>query len=363
MTRVGIITICDPIPNYGNRLQNYAVQIYLKKMGCEVVTYNFEGYEIKLKDRLKHFFHKLTNYRFTKDKFLWTYGFEKRKVFKEFNRKYIRMKYRNSISKGLHKEQDFFVLGSDQVWNTNWFGNNSVKKEAFLLSFAPPEKKVFFSPSFGFSKLPPEWHDWFRINLQNVEHLSVREEAGAQIIYELLGIRPAVLIDPTMMLTPDEWLKISCRPTDMPSTNRYLFSYFIGNKSSNTKEVISDLCSERDLELYSLLERNEPSHYVYGPSEFIYLIAHSELVVTDSFHACVFSILFNKPFIVFARSGKESDLMSRIDSLLEKFDLQHHKYKGTINSNMFEHDYSHAAQYLDEERKKVNLFLSQSFHL
>lgn len=99
------------------------------------------------------------------------------------------------------------------------------------------------------------------------------------------------------------------------------------------------------------------------PSEFIYLIANAKLVMTDSFHACVFSFLFNKPFLVYSREGSEGNMMSRMDTLLGKFDLKRKYVDSGLSNDIFECDYSNGYKQLVKERAKVEAFLHKSLHI
>ena len=100
--------------------------------------------------------------------------------------------------------------------------------------------------------------------------------------------------------------------------------------------------------------------YTCGPSEFLYLIHHARLVCTDSFHACVFSILFDTQFYVFEREDKLESMNSRIETLLNKFDLNEHRKKDYTEYSI-NHDYTNAYKILESERKKFKLFLDNCF--
>ena len=122
------------------------------------------------------------------------------------------------------REKDFFVVGSDQVWNPEWYEDCKIKKEMYLLTFADDSKKICFSPSFSVEKLPSKWEEWFRVNLNKFPRLSVREDTGAKIIENLTGRKAEVLIDPTLMLSKEEWKKLSA---DNKITEKdYILTYF-----------------------------------------------------------------------------------------------------------------------------------------
>lgn len=357
--KVGIVTIFDPNANYGNKLQNYAVYQILLGMGLEPKTLYVEKQGVNLKGRIKFFIHKITNYNFAKNVNYWKYRYEKIKKFDKFNCKYIPNEQIKSFD-NLNKEYDYFVVGSDQVWNPNWY--NRMKKEAYLLNFAKSKQKVCFSPSFGLSELPNEWKEHFRNALKTFPNISVREEAGAKIVKELTGKTAEVLIDPTLMLKKEEWIKIESKPENLDFNQEYILTYFLGGKTKEQEEYIKKIADDNKLTIYNLLDYTEPKLRKIDPAEFIYLIHNAKIVFTDSFHACVFSFIFVKPFQVFPRNGTTGNMMSRIETLLNKFSLQRKLYT-SIENNLFECDYSEGYKQLKEEQDKVKTFLRKSLFL
>ena len=104
--------------------------------------------------------------------------------------------------------------------------------------------------------------------------------------------------------------------------------------------------------------------YATGPSEFLYLEKHAFLVCTDSFHSSVFSILYNRPFVVFDREGNEKNMSSRIDTLLSTFHLINRRYNGiSITKENLEHDYTEADKILEAEKVKSENFLKRALDI
>lgn len=267
----------------------------------------------------------------------------------------------NSLSDISNK--DYYVLGSDQVWNPRWYGTNEMKKDMFLLTFADSMKKVCFAPSFGTDSIPAEWNEWFKTYLNDIPLISVREDAGAKIVKELTDKDAEVIIDPTLMLDIHEWKKIEKCPKNIDCSQPYILSYFLGGFSNRAKRDIYVYTEKYGLNLFDIMDKNNVNLYVSGPDEFIYLIEHASLVLTDSFHACVFAFLFNRPFVVYDRAGTEKGMTSRIDTLLSKLDIQR-KYERLIaEDNLFECDYEEGHRRLQEERHKTDAFLRKSLHV
>lgn len=358
MKKAGIITCCDVNGNYGNKLQNYAVIKLLSKKGIHAQTIITESRKEKnICVFCKIIFSRLLRYKVGKNSQINRIKYFKTK---KFENKYLAFSKLLLKGKDISKDYDYFVVGSDQVWNPSWY--TDLKKEAFLLTFAKPEQKICIAPSFGISELPDEWKPWFKEHLKSFPKISVREEEGAKIIKELTGKDATVLIDPTLMLDVSEWREISQKPKYVDFNKKYILTYFLGGQSEQVQHDLKKYRKEYDLVEYNLNELNGHYPFASDPSEFIYMIEHAALVVTDSFHACVFSFLFCKPFLVYDREGKSSNMMSRIETLLKKFNLERKYVASGIYNEIFECDYENGYKQLEQERKKFNCFLDESLN-
>jgi hypothetical protein len=215
------------------------------------------------------------------------------------------------------KQYDYCVVGSDQVWNPH-FGNY----HQFFLGFAPEEKRLSYAASISTMDIPAEEHDFFVQGIKGMKALSVREQAGADLIEQLTGRKAEVHLDPTLLLTADEWRSVSRKPTWYHG-GEYLLTYFLGRRPSQ----IDAIAEELGLTVVNLLDEAVYEHYVTGVDEFLWAIDHASLVYTDSFHGSVFSILFQTPFVVCDRygtgKGDVSEKMgSRLDTLLGYFGFE-----------------------------------------
>lgn len=358
--KIAIITINEAKPNYGNRLQNYASKVVLEQFGADVSTLCFDKSirHIRILKR-KRWLHKLSFYKLSKSSDYWKYDVERICAFEDFNRRYISQLCIDSCEH-LSEEFDYFAVGSDQVWNANWYEGNSLKKDLYLLTFAKPEQKICMAPSFGIDELPDAWNDYFKKQLPTFPNLLVREKSGADLIYRLTGQKAEIMIDPTLLLTAEDWLKIAQRPKNVDCNKRYILTYFLGGRSKTQDQYIQELTQKYNLTVYNLLDKSNRELFVVDPGEFVYLIAHAELVLTDSFHACVFAFLFHKPFQVFARGGTQTKMFSRIENLLTMLSLER-KYAGSgLKNKLFECDYEVSLKRLESERSKARTFLNRS---
>lgn len=354
-----LITIYSPLPNVGNRLQNYAAQEVLKKLGLEVTTICFEKSILSVPNKIKYFMQRLSGYRLPGDKVFWKLFIPKVCIFNAFNKRYIRTKCIRKIA--TIPEADYYVIGSDQVWNPVWYDEGTFKKEIYLLTFAEPKQKICLSPSFGLNDIPKEWEDWFRNNLLGFPNLAVREDAGAQIIKKLTGQNAEVTIDPTLMLNRTEWDKIAVPPQNIDCERKYILTYFLGGRSQEAEGDLKKFSHKIHADIYHLLDEENPDLYISGPSQFLYLLSHASLIITDSFHACVFSFLYGKPFLVYDRIGSV-DMISRMETLFNKFDLKRKYINSGLPNDLMECNYEYGYHVLEKERKKLMDFLITSMN-
>lgn len=366
MKRIGIITLNGYI-NYGNRLQNYALEQVLKSLNYKVETIlvkesnlnalnrspkkDFIGILKSIVAKALYFPHRIIERKYIN---------KKKQRLKAFSNEYINetdyfISGENINSKVL-KKFDYFVTGSDQVWNPYYNYLSSL----YFLSFTEKHKRISYAASFGISELPKECVPRYRKWLSEMAHLSIREEAGAKLIKELTGREAKVVLDPTLMLTKEQWLSISKQSSNKPG-NKYLLTYFLGSVSKENKIKIKKIAKEKDLEIIHLANIKDKNTYIADPSEFIDYINSADMFLTDSFHGAVFSIILKKPFVVFKRQGSIKSMNSRIETLLSMFQLKDRKWENiSAIADIYNVDYSNIEIILDRERKKSLQFLEES---
>lgn len=345
MKKVGIVTLFGEF-NFGNRLQNYAVQEVLKRYDLDVETIKYLGLNSSVASEAT----EIHRNRLAK--------------FKEFNKNikfsdYIMYK-ENEVPTGFAEQFDYIALGSDQIWN---FTFDKVFSEKAFGSFVPKDKRIAISASFGIDYAPhqgTELYEMCKKEIENIKMISVREEAGKDIIKELTGREDVeVLVDPTMLLENEYWEKVMKKP-DALKTDKFIVKSFLGDVSDDTWREISRIAEENECEIIDISDKNS-QFYDMGPSEFLYLEKNAFLVVTDSFHACVFSILFSTPFIVFKRDDYLKSMHSRIETLLKTFKMEDRIFNGKIDANIFDNNYSKTHEILKQEREKANEFFKKFF--
>jgi len=369
MKKIAIITLSGYF-NYGNRLQNYALETILRHLNFDVETIRVKEINIVNEAIYKRYLHVSLKDFPTKCK---------RKIFFLLNKNYInrckKLRENNfikfsdqylseteywisetTIPPHFADNYDYFVVGSDQVWNPNFPEVSSL----YFLTFAPKKKRIAYAASFGVDFIPEQYESNYKLWLDGMNKISVREEKGSSIVKKLVNKDVPVLLDPTLLLTKEQWLNIVSSKIDLPNAN-YVLTYFLGEVSRAQIKQIKIFAQKFNLIIINMTNIKEKQFFCLGPSEFIQLVENCTFLFTDSFHGTVFSVLFEKPFIVYKRNGKSS-MYSRIQTLLKTFNLESREIEN-ININdqsVFDIDYHNANKILEIKRKSAVDYLVHS---
>lgn len=264
------------------------------------------------------------------------------------------------------KNYDAVVVGSDQVWTPL-----SLPTKFFNLLFVDDAvRKVAYASSFGVSVIPNFQRKATGAYLDRFYRIGVREVKGKEIVDSLSHQKAEVVADPTMLLSPEEWIE-EIKDSKVKDTEPYIFCYFLGT-NIEAREVANKLKAETGYKIVTLRHMDEyvPSDEEFGdeapydvnPNDFLKYISGAEYVLTDSFHCSAFSIQFKRKFITFYRfkSSSKGSRNSRIDSLLGTFGLQDRLYQGDILKVMDDIDYNTVHKKLKAYREKSIDFLKES---
>lgn len=253
-----------------------------------------------------------------------------------------------------------YIVGSDQVWNPS--ANSSI--EPYFLTFAPKEaKKISYASSFGVSHIAPELQERFKKLLSNIDVISVREASGVELVKQLTGRNAELVVDPTLLLNKQEWMPYMKVYPDMPK--RYVLIYQLSDSNTIVK-LAKQIGIERNIPVYRICKRafhvKKDTGVINildaGPAEFLFLIAHAEYVITNSFHGTAFSVNFSVPFYTVVSSAKKNN--SRMESLLASTGLLNRLLSdnidiNTVNINM--PDFKEAQKKLQQIREQSIAFL------
>ena len=348
MKCIAIVTITNSGPNFGNRLQNYALQTVLERLGCiteTIFTANIIRRSIML-SRVRWFIRSII--KRTKRQY----------YFAQFDKKYIhparRIRYQTLNDNDFSKDgYAAAVVGSDQVWNPEFHFNTDFE----FLPFMPPEKRYAYAASFGVDSIPPDRREAVAGFLRDMREISVREDTGRTIVKELTGRDVPVLIDPTLLLNLPDYEAIIEKPPQ-PIPERYVLTYLLSDPSESAGELIRQTAEELGLPIVTLNELKDCVYFNTGPQHFLYLIRHADYIFADSFHGTIFSIIFHRQFTAFHRHGGDDRMSSRIDTLLRITHLENRLFNNpAMAPALAAIDYTSVDERIAAEREQAMQYL------
>lgn len=335
-TTSAIVTIND-VTNYGNRLQNYALEQILKQYSnCTTIHvdvgkdapflglkyYLFVKYFKPLFHLIKRNLIKVIQLAFPTEKYLRTFRIERNWEFTQSvipdNRFCVTL--RSNLKSYSSELIQRIIIGSDQVWNYQWLSKEGLALR--LGSFVPDDVPIIsYAASFGVSEVSDDVRPIFQRYLPRLKAISVREDRGAELVKEMTGLDATVVLDPTLMLDMNQWNSIT--QGFVSDNDQYVLTYFLGNPSDEQEQAIQDYAKAHGCRVRRILDLRDKETYVAGPQDFVELFSKAQYVFTDSYHACCFSILYHKQFTVFNRAGMEgkANMNSRMETLFRLFDL------------------------------------------
>lgn len=337
--------------NAGSTLQAYALQQYLCKNGIDNEIINYRPtYMFKYGNPLKRIIKKILFFKAvykTKKK---NEKFEKQYL-KETDRVY--KKYSDLVQYQL--ECDAFIVGSDQVWNKSFKCGND---EAFFLSFVPKgTKKVAYAASIGKENVPDDDLDFIVKRVADFDSVSVRE-LSSKIALEGKGIsNVSYVCDPTLLLNREDYERIETKRI----REKYILVYLVqpSDVLDALIEKIKDIYKCKVVLIYGV--RNNCKCDIHlrdtSPDEFIGLIHNAEFVVASSFHAVMFSHIFEKNFaIVLPKSNQ-----ARIKQFLQISHLENRIVNTIADVQQLNPiiDYSGIRAYFDDFRKFSQKYIIQ----
>lgn len=344
--------------NFGGNLQAYALNYTLQKLGYSSVFINYTK--------------KITILRFIKKKLQLVVSYVYDMIpaqqspkysyrFARFQHKYLpqtkpiySMQKLNSLS-GKYK---VFICGSDQIWAPNVFN------PVYFLSFVSCKcKKIAYAPSIGLSEIPVRLLEQYKMLISNIGYVSVREYQSAQMIKELFSIHAEVVLDPTFLVSREEWLKIA--KTSLNS-GEYIFCYFLGDSIQHT-HIAKKLSKKLGCKIIGISKSSfnqiqfDINDEFAGPQEFLSYIANAKLVLTDSFHGMALSIIMNVNFYVFERFKDDDPINQnlRIYNIINTFGLTD-RLIDDIPCSIKTINYDSVNKQLNSEKERSNEFLLSS---
>lgn len=364
--KIGILTFHNA-HNYGAALQAYALKMKLKRMGHEAFVLNYRNKYIEKKYR------RVLHVDFWKRDILpsrWGkvireirdifYGLpewqSQWQVFEEFIADNLLDGdcRQLSLEEVAGKDCDVYVLGSDQIWARELTHGMD---PAYFGQFAPEKKKISYAASVPNGSIPENEKPYFKEYLQSLSDISVREEKLAEAVRELTGREVETVIDPTLLLEREDYEPLLFK--EPLKQGDYVFAYFVVENEilSRCAKMAAKLLGCELVELhYKKTPQINGANMVFdaGPSEFLTYIRDAKMVLTNSFHGTVFSVLFRKKFYsVYKENGRISNLLGFLG--LEE---RHITGETEISLNK-EINYEESESLLETYRKRSEEFLAK----
>lgn len=328
--RIGILTLELKL-NYGGILQAYALQTTIKRMGYDAFVINRQSGSIsKIRNALFIVKRLIRKYILGNDKTIVFIEKKAKNEYPEIAKNILPFIERNISLFNVEdyrclNESDFdaYVVGSDQVWRPKYFKDIENAYLAFALNWNV--KKIAYAPSFG-----TDIWEYSKIQTENCKKLinlfdavSIRESSGVNLCSEYLNAKALKVLDPTLLLSKENYITLF-KGQDVPRVCSGIFVYYLDN-SEFKESVMREVENNLKLDVFRIKAQINDLHLplcerIQEPVErWISSFYDAEYVLTDSFHGCVFSIIFNKSFIV---CGNKQRGYSRFVSLLSLFGLE-----------------------------------------
>lgn len=317
---------CHDVYNAGAGLQAYALSTYLSNLGHDVEIIDYKPDYLS-----KHYSFTRIDNRYNKPiirelyllaKFphrLKAYFSKRKKNYDNFKKNYLKVTSKQYISnddlKNSLPQADIYIAGSDQIWNPN-FPNG--KDPAFYLNFVPDDKiKASYAASFSIDRIPDELKETIKNHIHRLDYVSVREKSGLNILNSMDITDTYLVLDPVFLLSKSHWESIT---DSTVSKDKYVLVYDF-DKSDVVKNVAEKIAKNKGIKIYSIFDNTyaDKTFQYGGPLDFISLIKNAEYIVSNSFHATAFSIIFEKQLFVINR---KENLNSRMYDLTKSLGIE-----------------------------------------
>ena len=365
MKKIGIVTYWNSEENYGQILQIFALQYYLKQKDCYpfLIKHSLIATHICSESFFKRLIKLLFSYSKLRDSIKRRFSgiIKKEQIsiidrhFKEFKDKYVESSSRIYSYQDLLNhppKADGYIVGSDQVWN---FPN-----PVFLFNWVDNKIPCFsYAASFGSPSVPKYLLKEYKTSLTKFKLISVREKSGVEICSDM-GFEAEHVLDPTLLLLKNDYLN-SFDIEITPSKRPYIFLYLLGNESKIDLDYLKRYAAHNDLDVIFVPSQNFKTEF-FDPTyptieEWLSLIANADLVITNSFHGTVFSILFERLFYTVLLKGKDNKMNERIISLFADLNLSR-SYNNHIDLTK-KIDYTEVHKLLNERRQDSFNYLNK----
>lgn len=333
---------CHDVYNAGASLQAYALVTYLRELGhdAEIIDYKpdylsghyrlWGGVNPKYDMPILREAYCLAKFpkrmaaRLSKSK----------KAFDDFTFQYLPRTRRYSSNEDLKldpPDADVYLAGSDQIWNT-LFPNG--KDPAFYLDFAPKNKiRASYAASFATDHIDSAWKEQISTWLKSLDYIAVRETSGISVLHDLGIYRCKQVLDPVFLLGLDNWLNFIYKDYSL-SSEPYILVYDFDNNPT-IREYAKLIAHDKNCRILYFPSGFKTKVSSLGPIGFLNAIYYADTIISNSFHATVFSIIFHKDFWVFNRHDEINARITDFLSILGLSDRNSRNY-GQVPSINYE---------------------------
>lgn len=312
MKKVGILTFQYPEnKNFGAILQAYANMKLFEKLNYNVKLINYYPFDFSKKNLKEKIILFLESYTF-------------KKFFNNFLKVTSKIKTRKDLNR-LNNQFDIFVVGSDQVWRMKWLQDNV--KYYFFDFVDNNKKKIAYAASFGVDiwEGDKQLTEEVKPLIKRFDHISVREESGIDICKNTFGIDNAVcVLDPTLMINKEDYQLILDDWQDRSHLKKKYIAHMLLDDTEQLKNGSKKIAEYLGAEINYIKGKYKKilwkNYFAYSKvSQWLTYLKDAELVITDSFHCTVFSIIFHKKFVVVTNPERG---VARLETLLGKLGLE-----------------------------------------
>lgn len=365
--RVGVITFSNSKDNYGQMLQIYAMQQFIKKQGHECYLIRYQD---TLKEGAAFKWCKIFIYLLKFPKYLsWYIGQKKEQKaqsayvqrsgnelrrFDNFLHDNVEVTEQIFNEKSIVKnppQADAYICGSDQIWCGDW---------AYYLNFAPERSiKIAYAPSMGgITTFVPKYEAEMRRLIKRLDFIGMREQSGVDVCHHL-GRKDAVkVVDPTLLLNKEDFNHIRI---PIKKNKPYIYLYLLGNPIKQETKEFYDYAESKGLDIIYVASQGKNDSYNKFPAqigEWIDLLADAEIVITNSFHCTVFSLLYQKKFITIPLCNGYERMNTRIFELLKEVKLEDQILYGELKSMPLNIAFDDFCEYQKREVKRSTEYFS-----
>jgi hypothetical protein len=375
--KIGIITFGNTQDNYGQLLQCYALQQVLKQLGGDPYLIK---YEAKMSKTQKIFYMLSLLFRFQLQKItksivarikkqkrqpgeLIDRGFD---IFRKMYIKSTETIYSLAELKNNPPQADYYVCGSDQIWNNY--------SKAYFLDWGDKKvPRIAYAASFGKLNASEEFTNKISKALKKFMIVTVREQSGIDICKQAGYLNALCVPDPTVLLIGKDYTKLIVENTITSIRRKYLLVYLLGWDTKVNFEEIGRFAKQKELDIIYVPSiggtparvglNDELTKTFPSVQEWLSLMANAKYVLTNSFHGMVFSIIFNRLFGVYILNGEASNMNDRIYTFLDSIKLRSRIITNNLQIMDNSIDYEHVNAVLNTQREKIKNYFKNWFHL